>query len=217
MQQSVTQPQATKAAGNYQQWQNYLNGTSAPTTDAAKLQQTDTSLAPAYPPASSTTSAPPSPSGNVAHVASTSGLSTGPEVSLVLASIYATHPTEADVNAFDEELALATAPVYSPARAVARLTLLVAVRLGERAIAHDLGDKRLSQFLRARHIVLASKATRLHKGKKTKLTIDASALGGRILRLLSVVGLSHKVTIELTISERIHGTLHHVTRTIRVL
>jgi hypothetical protein len=49
------------------------------------------------------------------------------------------------------------------------------------------------------------------------VTIKPSVLGGRILRLLEVVGLSHKVTIKVTVNERISGHNRRSTRTIRVI
>jgi hypothetical protein len=185
-------------------------------SDASKLESTDSDLSPDFPPDDS------GDAGDTSDLsvqrASAASVNFGPAASLVLASIYAKHPTAAEVRAFDQELALATAPTYSPARAVARITLVFAQTIGIHVIAHDLGYKRLSQ-LHGKAIVLGSVGGKLKKRHKTKLTIKASALGGRILRVLDVVGLSHKVTIELKVSITPKGKhkAHSITRPIGVI
>ena len=205
-QQSVTEQKAKTQSKEFKKWDDYIRASTDP-TDATALAAADSALAGEFPTDTTSTSAS----------ASAAALNIGPEGPLVLASIYAAHPTAADVKAFSQEIALATSPTYSPARAVARLTLVLAVAIGRRVIAHDLGYKRLRQ-LASKPVILGSASARVAKRGKARLTIKASALGARYLRLLSVVGLSHKVTIQLRISVTPRGRTKRtsVTRNIRV-
>lgn len=203
--QAVTQTQATRAAKDLQQWQDYIRDLppAATSSTAAKLSQADASLAGDF---AGSEAAP------AADATAAAGLYLGPPAARVLASIYATHPTAADAKAFKQELKLATAPTYSPARAVARLTLIAAALLGERAIAHDLGFRRLSQLRHANPIILDSVHARLHTDQRARLIFTATPLGARILRWLSMIGLTHRTSIKLTLSER--TTTRPVTRTV---
>ncbi len=205
-QQSVTEQKAQPQTKEFKKWDEYIRA-STDATDANALAAADSALSSEFTTGTTATSAS----------ASAAALNIGPEGSLVLASIYAAHPTSADVKAFNQEVTLATSPTYSPARAVARLTLVLAVAIGRRVIAHDLGYKRLSQ-LTSKPVILGSASARAAKRGKARLTIKASALGAKYLRLLSVVGLSHKVTIKLSISVKPRGRTKRtsVTRTIRV-
>jgi len=138
----------------------------------------------------------------------------GPEISQVLASIYATHPTKTDAEAFSEELALAHDTDAGLACRFARVALVDAFQLGRATIAYQLGDKRLNQLDLAKVTLGALQAP----GKKgALLTITPSTLGARILRLLEIAGLSHKVTITLTQTEKVHGHALRSTHRIRVL
>ncbi len=76
------------------------------------------------------------------------------------------------------------------------MTLLYALAIGRRAIAHDLGYRKMTQF-GSRPISLGSAHLRLSRKGTATLTLRASALGGRVLRLMSIVGLSHHIAIQL--------------------
>jgi len=149
--------------------------------------------------------------------ASAASVGSAPEASLVMESIYATHPTAAEIAAFSQEFELATAPTYSPTRALARLTLLVAEDVGLRVIAHDLGYKRVSELRKT--LIVGSVRGVLKKHATTTLTIKASPLGGRLLRILDIVGLSHNVGIGLKVSVTPVGKhkTHSITTSTKVL
>ena len=100
------------------------------------------------------------------------------------------------------------------ARTFARIALVDAFQLGRSTIAYQLGYTRLSQLDFAK-VTLGS--LHAHGKKGALLTVTPSTLGARILRLLEVAGLSHKVTITLTLTEEIHGHTHRSTRRIRVI
>jgi hypothetical protein len=206
--QTVTQAKGTQAADAFKRWQEFVTVDNS-AANAQNLGAADGALAGDFVGQSA---------GPEADAAGAATSTTGPPAALVLASIYATHPTGADISAFRQALALATSSTYTPARAVARITLVAAVLLGERAIGHDLGFKTFRQLRRAPAITLASIHTSVPKGHSAKRVLKASALGGRILRLLSIVGLTHKISIALTVSERTSGKsgTHTVTRSLRV-
>jgi hypothetical protein len=203
----------TKASTQFQQWQDYVNGD--PAANAQKLQQVDSMLNPSFPPDS--TSSGQARDQLTAHTASV-GMSTGPSVSLVFAAIDKTHPTHADIAAFDQELALATAPTYTPARPVARATLVFAAAIGQLQIAHDLGARTLRQAKRLRMPTLGSVRPKLRQGNHTRVTLALSAMGGRILRVLDVIGLSSRVTLTFKVTFRLaHHRRATSRRQIRVL
>jgi len=213
----VSQPTATKIATTLQATQNAYNA-KTPSTVGATLPPTTCGgtgggAVPAI--AKVRASAAPGTSGTAA---ATPPIETffGPKVSQVLAATYASHPTRADVEAFLEELGLAASTPYTPARTFARLSLVEAFDLGRATLAYQLGDKRLSQLDLAK-ITLGSMRARGRKASKRLLTITPSALGGRVLRMLEVAGLSHRVTITLTESVRTKGHTTRTTRTIRVI
>jgi hypothetical protein len=207
--QALTQPAATKIANTLQATQNGYN-TAKPSKIAAALPPTTCAVA-------GTANAAIARAGKaLAAAMSTAQTFLGPKVSQVLASIYSTHPTHADIEAFSEELALANLTTYEPARTLARFTLFDAFELGRAAIAHQLGDKSVSQ-LNLSTVTLGSAVAHGKKGSKAPLTITPSVLGGRILRMLEIAGLSHRVTITLTVSTTTNGHTTRSTRTIRVI
>jgi hypothetical protein len=210
IQQNLAQPAtapATDAAKSYQKWQDYLNGT-PPATNAAPLSSTDTSLAPDFP---TTTQA------------DTRRLASGQSVtaaaansSAVLRSVYMTKPTATDIRAFNSDLKLATAPVYSPARAVARLTLVVAFTIGDSVLKRELGYDPLTSKGSGKPLVLAVASGRVADKGKHRFTLRPNALGGRVLRLLSIYGLSHKTDIHLSLSVKRKGVTHHKSLPLRI-
>ena len=152
--------------------------------------------------------------------ATMSAVAAGPSPKLVLAALTLARPTKAELAAFKQDLSLATAPTYSPARGVARVTLVLGADLGVRVIAHDLGASRLSKLSAARTVTLGSVTRRLRAHATTQVTLRPTELGAQILRYLAVVGLSHHVTTELTVTlaptkDHRHGS--HVKRPIKVL
>ncbi len=102
-QQSITQNKAGTQAKDFQQFQRYLQGSTS-TGDANTLAANDSALSGEF---------PAQPAGAAAR-ASAAAVSLGPESSLVLASIYAEHPTSADVAAFGQAIVLATSPTSPP-------------------------------------------------------------------------------------------------------
>jgi hypothetical protein len=146
------------------------------------------------------------------------GIDLGPSPKSVAGAIISAHPSGADVRAFDQELALATAPVYSLARAYARFVLILTVDDGILTLAHDLGYKSSTQLLqKLGKVTLGSASVRLHAHHKTRVVIRASGTGARLLRVLDIVGLGHKVLIELKVTVIAHHHKHTVTRAIRVI
>jgi hypothetical protein len=132
-----------------------------------------------------------------------------PSSALVIQSIAADHPSAAAGAAFKAEVKLATAATYSPQRAQARITLAVAYIAGRKALAVEtkgLGSK----------ITIAHTSTNVQPHHKKGLTIRATPLGARVLRLLSLKGLSHKVSIQLKLSSTRAGKTSHATRTLSV-
>jgi hypothetical protein len=201
----LSQPAATKIATTLQTTQTGYN-TSLPSTVTKALPSTCGAAAVDAAIAHARTS-PATPT-------SRTNTFLGPRISQVLASIYATHPTKADAEAFSEELALAHDNDDVLACTFARIALVDAFQLGRSTIAYQLGYKRLSQLDFAK-VTLGS--LHAHGKKGALLTVTPSTLGARILRLLEVAGLSHKVTITLTLTEEIHAHTHRSTRRIRVI
>ncbi len=221
--QKTINSKVTTASKDFQNWQDYVNGNTS--SNASSLQQADQMTAPAFPAGSST----PAPAGQsrdlldtrtatAAHAEADPATSTGtgPKVSLVLAAVTAKHPTATDARAFDEELILANSPTYSPARAVARVSLLVAAKVGVLTIARDLGLRRLSQLTRIRRFKIAAVKVKLRAGRRTRIVLSPTSVGKRMLRVLELLGLSHKGSITLTVSERPGRRTLSVTRPIRV-
>jgi hypothetical protein len=146
------------------------------------------------------------------------GIDLGPSPKSVAGAIISARPSGADVRAFDQELALATAPVYSLKRAYARFVLILTVDDGILTLAHDLGYKSSTQLLqKLGKITLSSASVRLRGHHKTRVVIRASGIGARLLRVLDIVGLGHKVLIELKVAVVAHHHTHTVTRAIRVI
>ena len=169
-------------------------------TNATDLQNADTQLAPDFPSGDITTAS--------ARAAQLS-LSALVSPSLVLQSICSAHPSAASARAFKAEVKLATATTYSPARGEARLTLAFAAVLGQRALAPTLRQQ-------GKQVILAQGKTSVKVHSKRKLTLVATPLGARVLRLLEIHGLGHKVHIQLVVSSTFKGKTSHGTRSISV-
>jgi large repetitive protein len=140
----------------------------------------------------------------------------GPSVADVLAAVYARTPSKDDVSAFLEEMLIARSSSASPARTIARLTLADAVALGDATFARQFGDRRLSQ-LRLGRIVIASTTHRGPEYSGDVLTLKPSTQGARILRILAIDGLYHRVGVTATVSEKSGRHTRRTVRTIRVI
>jgi len=139
----------------------------------------------------------------------------GPSVSLVLAGAYSAHPTAADIAALDIEIRIARSSRPSVLRNFARRTLIDAYELGRATLAHQLGDRALTQLL-GNVLTLSRSTRRVPSGKGRTAVVQPSGLGARVLRLLEIYGLSRRVTLRETMTEV--GVAHRsVTRTIRVI
>lgn len=132
-----------------------------------------------------------------------------PRPSSVIRSIQTSHPSAADVKAYAAAITLGTSATYSPARAVARLELLLAEAGGRAQLAHELAGKPPVVIAKARATV-ALKARRA-------LALKASLLGARALRLLGIKGLAHRATtVRLQVTVARGGTRHSLTKLLRV-
>lgn len=182
----------------------YLRGYEAP-EDAAALAAVDNSLSGEFPVDSANT---------VRELAAVSAVHV-PSPHLVLASVTSAHPTAAERSAFTTDVRLATAPVYSQARGLARLTLALSFDIGRLYVISDLKLK-LSTLRSASPVTLGSAHANVPAKGSRKLTITTSALGGRVLRLLSILGLSHPTTTQLTLKSTIAGKTSSLTRPIKI-
>ncbi len=135
-------------------------------------------------------------------------LEAAPNPLLVLQSVASPHPAARAAKAFKAELSLATSRTYSRRRGEARLALVVAVLLGKQALAIT---SRHSATVTIAHLHAAVKA---HSKRKLKLV--AAGDGARLLRVLEVAGLHHKITAKLVLSSTIKGKTHTATRVVRV-
>jgi hypothetical protein len=197
---------AGDAAKTFQQWQNYEEGGSSPSSN--QLPDVDSTLSPDFPEAGEAGTRLPA-----------SALASAPRpasAAAVLRSIYEPKPTRAEIRAFDADLTLATAPSYSPARAEARLTLVVAVLLGHAVLTRELGFDPFHAPRSARIAVLASAHAHLSSGGTARLTLRPTALGGRILRLLSFLGIAHRTTIALAVAVDRNGVEHRANVSVRI-
>jgi hypothetical protein len=182
----------------------YLRGYEAP-ADAAALAAVDNSLSGEFPVDSANT---------VRELATVAAVHV-PSPHLVLASVTSTHPTAAERSAFTTDVRLATAPVYSQARGLARLTLALTFDIGRLYVISDL-KLNLSKLRSAPPVTLGSAHANVPAKGSRKLTITTSALGGRVLRLLSILGLSHHTTTQLTLKSTIAGKTSSLTRPIKI-
>jgi hypothetical protein len=126
---------------------------------------------------------------------------------LVFQSITAAHPSAAAAKAYTAEVELATGPTYSSARAEARLTLAAALVLGTHVLAIEL---------KGRQIVVVHGAASVKAPGKRRLTLTATPAGARVLRLLGIAGLGHRVTLPLRLSSTYRGRTARSTRQLTV-
>jgi hypothetical protein len=134
----------------------------------------------------------------------------------VIDSIAATHPSRADIAAFAQAVTEATASADSTTRALARYALVYAYAIGRRAIAYAIHVKSVKQITDRKLPVLASVRASVSLRSKSTVTLRPTALGGRVIRLYEIVGLSRHVTLKLKVNEYRSGTSRHyaTTRTI---
>ena len=133
-----------------------------------------------------------------------------PNTAATLAALVARHPNAADGRAFDQAIALASAPQPTAARGTARLTLALgfalAVRLSSHA-SHGHGSA-----------AIGSATVQRLKHARTTVTIHPSVEGERLLRELEIVGLSQPEHVSVELSERAgKGRVHRSTRSVRVI
>jgi len=138
-----------------------------------------------------------------------------PNPELVLASVASTHPTAAERSAFATDIGLATAPVYSRARGLARLTLSLTWVIGRLYVISDL-KLEPSKLRKAAAVTLGSAHANIPAKGSRKVTIVTSTLGGRVMRLLEILGLGNHVTTQLALTSKVAGKTSMVTRQIKI-
>jgi hypothetical protein len=173
-----TQDRETKA------FDGYIHANAGSPEVVATLQDADLSLAGMFPPQAGAASA------SIRSAAAR----TGPDAAAVLRSMQAARPSAADGKAYTDAVALATSATFSFDRARARLLLVYGVIISRRLLLHELGSK--ARF------TIASAGARVSTGGKRTITLRATGLGSRALRLLEIIGLAHKRTITLQVSSR---------------
>jgi hypothetical protein len=173
--------------------------------DATALAAVDTSLSAEFPVDSVNTTR---------DLASTSAVQP-PNPELVLASVASTHPTAAERSAFATDIRLATAPVYSRARGLARLTLSLTWVIGRLYVISDL-KLEPSKLRKAAAVTLGSAHANIPAKGSRKVTIVTSTLGGRVMRLLEILGLGNHVTTQLALTSKVAGKTSMVTRQIKI-
>jgi hypothetical protein len=174
----------------------YIQGNAGSPEVVATLQDADSSLGGMFPPQAESASA--------AAARARTAQGGGPAASAVLRSMYAARPTAAEAKAYTDAVALATSATPSFDRARSRLLLSIGLIIGRRLLVSELGSKRT--------FTIASASTRVPAGKTRTVALKATALGGRALRLLGILGLSHRVGVALKASSLGHSS----TRTIYV-
>ncbi|HEY4348537.1 MAG TPA: hypothetical protein VGM80_13195 [Gaiellaceae bacterium] len=202
--QDIMTNKSTTLDKNFQETDAYLRGYVSP-ADAPALANIDQSLAPDF---------PTETLNGVRELASVSAVHEA-DPNLVLASIVSSHPTASDRAAFKTAVGLATAPVYSPARGRARLTLALTFEIGRLVLISDLGLK-LHGLRSAPAITLGSAHANIPAKGSRKMTIVTSTLGGRVLRLLEILGLGNHVTTQLALTSKVGAKTSKVTRQIRI-
>jgi hypothetical protein len=202
IQHDVTVNKARTAGRAFNKFDEYIRDSSAP-ADTKALKATDKALDSQFRPKG--VRVPSSP-------AADDSLASMPSASLVLRSIYEARPTAADIAAYDAALKLATSATYSPARAHARLTLLVALVVGRPVLQLDV-----AQALGAgKALTVGSARANVPAHGTRKLKVGSSALGGRVLRLLTLIGLSHPTAATLEIRVTRGGKSATHTKTLKI-
>ncbi len=141
-----------------------------------------------------------------ARAASVSHLNTA----ATLAALVARHPNAADGRAFNQAVALASAPQPTAARGTARLTLALGFALAVRLSSHASHGHRSA--------AIGSATVQRPKHARTTLTIHPTVEGERLLRELEIVGLSQPEHVSVELSERVgKGRVHRSTRSVRVI
>jgi len=130
---------------------------------------------------------------------------TAPRPADVINSIAAAHPTAASVSAFASALRIATAPTSSSSRGLARLELAAAYDVGLRQLRRD-------GFSPGRVTTLGTTSLRIPNAAKRTITISASPFGSRIIRILTIAGISQHATTRLQITATRGGKTAAITR-----
>jgi len=192
--QEVTESRAKTQDRAYSKWDEYIRANAGSPAVVATLQDAESSLAGMFPPQAASASA------ERARAAQNGP----PAASAVLRSMYAARPTAAEGTAYTDAVALATSATPSFERVRARMVLSFGLIIGRRLLVRELGSKR--------SFTIASASVRVPAGQTRTVALRATALGGRALRVLGILGLSHKVGVKLRVSS--NGS--SVTRTIYV-
>jgi hypothetical protein len=196
LQNAITEQNAKSADKKFLRVEQYIQGNAGSPGVVAALQDAESGLAGMFPPQATAASGAPAR----ARAAQTGG----PDPAAVLESMHGARPTATEAKAYADALALATSATPSFGRARARLLLAIGLTIAHHLLAGELGSKRT--------FTIASASARVPAGRTRTIALEATPLGGRALRVLGILGLSHKVGVKLHVS----SAPSSVTRTIYV-
>jgi hypothetical protein len=180
----VTAEKERHADRFFHKYDVYIQSNAGTPDVVATLQDADAGLSAMFPPQA--TAAARAARARAAQVG-------GPAASAILHSMSKSRPSTGDAKAYRDAFALASSPTPSLDRGRARLLLTIATIIGRRVLVHDLGS--------AKTFTIASASARVPARGERRLTLKATALGGRALRVLA---LSPRGAIKLPASSRGH-------------